>query len=57
MERSKLTTLCYMEREGEWLMLHRVSKKNDVNKDKWIGIGGHFEVLPQLSVSFILRIH
>ena len=43
MERSKLTTLCYMEREGEWLMLHRVSKKNDVNKDKWIGIGGHFE--------------
>ena len=43
MERSKLTTLCYIEREGEWLMLHRVSKKNDVNKDKWIGIGGHFE--------------
>ena len=43
MERSKLTTLCYMEREGEWLVLHRVSKKNDVNKDKWIGIGGHFE--------------
>ena len=43
MARSRLTTLCYIEREGEWLMLHRVSKKHDVNKDKWIGIGGHFE--------------
>ncbi len=43
MERSRLTTLCYIEREGEWLMLHRVSKQHDVNKDKWIGIGGHFE--------------
>lgn len=39
----KLTTLCYLERENEYLMLHRVSKKNDVNKDKWIGIGGKFE--------------
>ena len=39
----KLTTLCYLEREGCYLMLHRVSKKNDVNKDKWIGVGGHFE--------------
>lgn len=41
--RSPLTTLCYVEREDAYLMLHRVSKKNDVNKDKWIGIGGHFE--------------
>ena len=39
----KLTTLCYLEREGCYLMLHRVSKKNDVNKDKWIGVGGTFE--------------
>ena len=39
----KLTTLCYLEREGCYLMLHRVSKKNDVNKDKWIGVGGKFE--------------
>ncbi|MCI8539052.1 MAG: 8-oxo-dGTP diphosphatase [Oscillospiraceae bacterium] len=39
----KLTTLCYLEREGQYLMLHRVSKKNDVNKDKWIGVGGKFE--------------
>ena len=39
----KLTTLCYLEREDSYLMLHRVSKKNDVNRDKWIGVGGHFE--------------
>lgn len=38
-----LTTLCYLERDDKYLMLHRVSKKNDVNKDKWIGIGGKFE--------------
>ena len=39
-----LTTLCYLEQDDKYLMLHRISKKNDVNKDKWIGIGGHFEV-------------
>ena len=38
-----LTTLCYVEKDGCYLMLHRVSKKNDTNKDKWIGVGGHFE--------------
>jgi len=43
MERSPLTTLCYIERDGKYLMLHRVKKQKDVNKDKWIGIGGHFE--------------
>ena len=37
------TTLCYLERDGQYLMLHRVKKKNDVNKDKWIGVGGKFE--------------
>lgn len=42
-ERSKLTTLCYIEKDDSYLMLHRVSKKHDVNKDKWIGVGGHFE--------------
>lgn len=42
-QRSKLTTLCYIENEEQYLMLHRVSKKNDINKDKWIGVGGHFE--------------
>ena len=41
--KSPLTTLCYIEKDDKYMMLHRVSKKNDVNKDKWIGIGGHFE--------------
>ncbi|MBQ9759863.1 MAG: 8-oxo-dGTP diphosphatase [Clostridia bacterium] len=39
----KMTTLCYPERDGKYLMLHRVKKKNDVNHDKRIGVGGHFE--------------
>ena len=38
-----LTTLCYIEKDGCYLMMHRISKKNDVNKDKWIGVGGHFQ--------------
>ena len=38
-----LSTLCYIEKDGCCLMLHRTVKKNDVNKDKWIGVGGHFE--------------
>lgn len=38
-----LSTLCYIEKDGKYLMLHRIKKKNDVNKDKWIGVGGHFE--------------
>ena len=37
------TTLCYILRGNECLMLHRVKKENDLNKDKWIGIGGKFE--------------
>ena len=37
------STLCYIIRGDEVLMLHRVKKHNDVNKDKWIGIGGKFE--------------
>lgn len=39
----KNTTLCYLERDGKYLMLHRVKKENDCNRDKWIGVGGHFE--------------
>lgn len=38
-----LTTLCYIEKDGKYLMLHRVKKENDMNKDKWIGVGGKFE--------------
>ncbi len=37
------TSLCYIERGDEYLMLHRVKKQNDINKDKWIGIGGKFQ--------------
>lgn len=42
-QKSPLTTLCYIEKDGCYLMLHRVKKENDVNRDKWIGVGGHFE--------------
>ena len=38
-----LSTLCYIEKDNKYLMLHRTKKKKDVNKDKWIGIGGKFE--------------
>ena len=37
------TTLCYLEKDGAYLMLHRIKKKNDVNHDKWVGVGGKFE--------------
>ena len=39
----KLTTLCYIEKDNKYLMLHRVKKVNDENHDKWIGVGGKFE--------------
>ena len=39
----KNTSLCYIERNGRYLMLHRVKKEHDENRDKWIGIGGKFE--------------
>ena len=38
-----LSTLCYIEKDGKYLMLHRTKKKNDINKDKWLGVGGKFE--------------
>ena len=41
--KSPLTTLCYIERDDAYLMLHRVKKENDMNHDKWLGVGGHFE--------------
>ena len=43
MKRMLLTTLCYMEKGNQYLMLHRVKKEHDINKDKWIGVGGKFE--------------
>lgn len=39
----KLTTLCYIENEEKYLMLHRVKKVDDQNHDKWLGVGGKFE--------------
>ena len=41
--KSNMTTLCYIEKENQYLMMHRVKKEKDINKDKWVGIGGHFE--------------
>ena len=43
MSQSLLTTLCYIEQNGRYLMMHRIKKQKDGNRDKWIGIGGHFE--------------
>ncbi len=40
---TRLTSLCYLERDGQFLMLHRTKKAVDENKDKWIGVGGKFE--------------
>ena len=37
------TTLCHIEKDGKYLMLHRKKKENDLNQDKWVGIGGKFE--------------
>ena len=39
----KQTTLCYLERGSQYLMLHRTKKENDLNHDKWLGVGGKFE--------------
>ena len=39
----KTTTLCYIEKNDSYLMMHRVKKVNDENRDKWIGIGGKLE--------------
>lgn len=43
MNKISLTTLCYIEKDNQYLMLHRVKKEKDLNKDKWVGVGGHFE--------------
>ncbi|MDY5575995.1 MAG: 8-oxo-dGTP diphosphatase [Lachnospiraceae bacterium] len=39
----RLTTICYIEKDGNYLMLHRTKKKNDQSHDKWLGVGGKFE--------------
>jgi 8-oxo-dGTP diphosphatase len=39
----KNTTVCYIEKDGKYLMLHRIKKENDANRDKWLGVGGKFQ--------------
>ena len=43
MERKEVTTLCYLEKNEKYLMMHRTKKEHDINKDKYIGLGGHLE--------------
>ncbi|MBQ4232055.1 MAG: NUDIX domain-containing protein, partial [Lachnospiraceae bacterium] len=43
MKKVELTTLCYIEHDDSYLMLHRIKKANDINEGKWIGVGGHIE--------------
>ena len=43
MAKSNQTTLCYIEKNGRYLMMPRIKKQGDINHDKWVGIGGHFE--------------
>ena len=43
MKKISLTTLCYIQQDDKYLMMHRVKKEKDLNKDKWVGVGGHFE--------------
>ena len=43
MERKEVTTLCYLEQDGKYLLMHRTKKEQDINKDKYIGLGGHLE--------------
>ena len=38
----KNTTLCYLKRDNKYLLLHRIKKENDLNHDKWVGVGGKF---------------
>ena len=50
------TTLCYIERGEQYLMLHRVKKEHDLNHDKWVGIGGKFELRPPVGGNHVLRL-
>ena len=38
-----MTTICYLQKDGKTLFMHRIKKKNDINEGKWIGVGGKFE--------------
>lgn len=43
MKKQEVTTLCYLEQDGKYLMMHRTKKEHDINRDKYIGLGGHLE--------------
>ncbi|MGN0311616.1 MAG: NUDIX hydrolase [Lachnospiraceae bacterium] len=43
MRKQEVTTLCYLEQDGKYLLMHRTKKEQDINKDKYIGLGGHLE--------------
>lgn len=43
MNRFVLTTMCYLKKDNQTLLLHRIKKKNDINEGKWIGVGGKVE--------------
>ena len=49
------TTLCYLERDDAYLMLHRVKKEDDYNHDKWVGVGGKFERFRETSSHELFR--
>ena len=54
---NKLTTLCYIEKDNKYLMLHRIKKENDINHDKWIGVGGKFEWIRKgMHATYIKRV-
>ena len=52
----EFTTLCYLERDDHYLMLHRTKKEHDFNKDMWIGVGGHFEENESPDMSASIRL-
>lgn len=57
MKKYGMSTLCYMERNDCYLMMHRVIKENDINRNKWIGVGGHFEAGESPDDCLIREVH
>ena len=54
-KKMQITTLCYIEQDGKYLMLHRTKKKHDINENKWIGVGGHAEGTEELQLNCTLK--
>lgn len=51
-----ITTLCYLEKDNKYLMLHRTKKENDINKNKWLGVGGKLEKMKHLSSVYLEKL-